>query len=243
MNIDGTNQRQLTDSAGRNMNADWQPLPVGRIVFSSTRDGFAHIYAMHPDGAHQTRITGTQNGSDYDAVWSPDRTRIAFASDRTGFNEIYMMNADGSNQRNLTNLDPSQDRSPAWSPDGAKLAFSSNRTGNYEIWVMGADGAHPLNVSNTPNSAEGQPAWSPNGQMLAYVSNRTGADEIYVNETPVDLRSQREPASCLVAGQRVDHVPVVSRRQPRNLQDQSRRHTADASDEQRHLRRVARMVA
>ena len=69
---------------------------LGKIVFWSTRDGNAELYAMNADGSNVTRLT-FHNGIDTVPRWSPDGSRIAFASTRTGDFEIYVMDADGSN--------------------------------------------------------------------------------------------------------------------------------------------------
>ena len=82
MNVDGKNQRRLTNNPA----AEWDPswAPGGKnIVFSSKRDGNSEIYMMDADGGNQQRLTNIRH-SDWHPSWSPDGERIAFASDRDG---------------------------------------------------------------------------------------------------------------------------------------------------------------
>ena len=164
-----------------------------QIVFSSNRDGPAHvihgwptsdIYVMAADGKNQRRLTNNP-ASDHSPSWSPDGKRIAFISDRDGHVpegrawftfEIYVMDADGNNQLNLTN-NPHGDRSPSWSPDGKRIVFESDRNNdrghNIEIYVMDADGSNLQRITN--NLTEDRyPAWSPDGERIAFSARREG---------------------------------------------------------------------
>lgn len=156
------------------------PEPLGKIAFSSDRDGNFEIYVMNPDGGGQTRLTQTSTDN-LRPTWSPDGTKIAFETNRDGNSEIYVMNADGTGQTNLTN-NPGDDLEPAWSPDGTKIAFVSNRNGNDEIFVMNADGSNPTNLTNNP-ADDFNPAWSPSGSKLAFASNRDNHFDIYTMDS------------------------------------------------------------
>ena len=156
MNVDGTDQVNLTNSPEVN---DYGPCwsPDGdRIVFVSDRDGNLEIYVMNVDGTDQVNLTNSPEMGEWKPCWSPDGTKIAFASDRDGDDEIYVMNVDGSSQVNLTNFPGSEDNDPSWSPDGTKIAFMLCCS---DIYSMNADGTDPVNLSNLGNA--GWPCWSP----------------------------------------------------------------------------------
>ena len=69
----------------------------GTLVFWSTRDGNAQIYALSADGSTQTNLSGNP-AQEMDPAWSPDGERIAFSRsfNAGGRPDIFVMNADGS---------------------------------------------------------------------------------------------------------------------------------------------------
>jgi dipeptidyl aminopeptidase/acylaminoacyl peptidase len=158
----------------------WSP-DGRRIAFSSARDNtkmsyvLHNIYVMDNDGAHVSRITGTEGG--IEPAWSPDRKRIAFATDRSGSWDIYVMFANGANVVKLTGHGASDDQ-PAWSPDGRRIAFTSKRDGVENIYVMHSDGSDVVQLTrgNRPSILAN---WSPDGRRVAFASNRDGNFDIY----------------------------------------------------------------
>ena len=151
-------------------------LQLGKIAFTSLRDGNPEIYVMNDDGSNQTRLTNNPANDSWPSC-SPDGTKIAFISNRGGKWGIYTINADGSNQTRLTN-NHADNGWPAWSPDGIKIAFISTRDGNSEIYVMNVDGSNQRVLTNNP-ADDTSPAWSPDGTKIAFASRRDGNWEIY----------------------------------------------------------------
>ena len=192
MNIDGSNQRRLTNHPARDYSPAWSP-GGKRIAFVSRAfefDGEVHfrggrpsaeIYVMDADGDNLQNLT-LSAGRDFSPAWSPDGKRIAYASDRDErFNyEIYVMDADGGNLQNLTNQ-PLDDRDPSWSPDGQQIVFSTRRIGHVEnkfsitneIYVMDADGKNEQRLTENPRY-DWDPVWSPNGKRIAFMADKKG---------------------------------------------------------------------
>ena len=196
MEVDGNNQRRLTNNPNLDTHPSWSP-DGKRIAFMSDRDEHFNIpgglpnfeiYVMGTDGGNPQNLTNDPN-DDSAPSWSPDGKRIVFSSDRDGNGEIYVMDDDGGNQQRLTDND-FHDTHPSWSMDGERIAFMSKRDGHfigefglsYEIYVMDADGGNQQNLTNN-RKTDVSPSWSPDGKWIVFSADRKGDDvnfEIYV---------------------------------------------------------------
>lgn len=167
---------------------------VGRIVFTSDRDGSAtsELYSAAADGTDVKRLTWT-DGFEQDPAWSPDGTRIAYESTDQGRFHLFVMNHDGTDQHLISPNASSMfdDWQPAWSPDGTQIAFASTRpTGAaWHVWVMNADGT---NLHQLAGDLTQHPAWSPDGSRIAgdngdgplFVVNADGTNERRLTTPP-----------------------------------------------------------
>jgi TolB protein len=59
INVDGSGEKQLTDSPGLDGDPSWSP-DGDRIVFTTDRDGNWELYTMNANGSDQRRLTNTQ---------------------------------------------------------------------------------------------------------------------------------------------------------------------------------------
>ncbi len=154
---------------------------LGRIVFSSARDGDDEIYVMNNDGTNPVRLTNNLD-SDTSPAWSPNQQQIAFSSNRDGNYEIYVMNADGTNQTRLTHSE-TNDSASDWSPDGKRIVFTSaGYTANSVIYVMNVDGTALRRLADGWG-----PRWSPDGNHIAFASGGHNTMDIFV----MDIKSKK----------------------------------------------------
>jgi Tol biopolymer transport system component len=146
------------------------------IVFTSTRNGSADIYRVHPDGSGLARLTDNPAFDDQGAL-SPNGRTLAFVSSRSGQADIWVLELATGALRNLTS-NAAGDFRPSWSPDGQWIAFSSDRDSkkpgfgfvtaqNVEIYIMRLDGSQVRQVTHSDVLA-GSPAWSTDGKRLVY---------------------------------------------------------------------------
>jgi len=190
MNPDGSDQTDLTDTAGVAMWPVWSPDGT-KIAYMSRTGENLDISVVDADGSDEQRLT-SHSAWDMFPAWSPNGNSIVFQSNRDGDNEIYAMNADGTGQTNLTHYSKF-DGWPSWSPDGTKILYYSMRsmtlhveevmpklTGdNLEVMVMDADGTDPVNLSRSI-ATDQLPCWAPDGTKIAFQSDRAGVGEIFV---------------------------------------------------------------
>ena len=145
---------------------------IGRIAFTSNRDGNDEIYIMNTDGTNQINLTNSP-ATDWYPDWSPDGEKIIFGSYSDPNNphdeDIWVINADGTNMKRLTDTPSGWSDFAAWSPDGTKIAFCSNRDGTQDIYIMNADGSGITRITNDPEP-DYYPDWSPDGSKIVYLS-------------------------------------------------------------------------
>lgn len=140
MNVDGSSQTKLTDSAGQdkptgsftNGEPSWGT--NNKILFrgvtsknvGGTLRSVGDIWMMDAVGANFVKLTD-EPASSYAPDWSPDAAKIVFVSDRaTGRGEVYTMDAAGTNQTRITNDASISNGNSAWSPDGLKLVYDDD---------------------------------------------------------------------------------------------------------------------
>jgi dipeptidyl aminopeptidase/acylaminoacyl peptidase len=166
---------------------------VGRIAYTSDRDGNNEIYTARIDGFGETNLTNNP-ATDQAPAWSRDGSRIAFESDRGGRFDIWVMNADGSNPQQVTSGTPdSSDSEPVWSPDGTQIVFSSSRgDGSWHLWVVDLGSGTLRRLTSGWGTA---PAWSPDGTHIAYDG---GAGELRIVDA--DGSNDQQLTGCACTG-------------------------------------------
>jgi len=192
VNVDGTGQKQLTNSGFTDYSASWSP-DGSRILFVSTRNNNPQLYVMKADGSLQLRVTRDRY-DDLSPAWSPDGKKILFHSSRNGNPDIYTLDAaclsnlDTCNAAQISlTTDKGNDYNAVWSPDGSKIVFVSERDGNPEIYIMKSDGSGQARLTQSPY-ADSSPRFSPDGSLIIFSSKRktidnpSGLSQIFVME-------------------------------------------------------------
>ncbi|NYT18790.1 MAG: hypothetical protein GKC08_00620 [Methanosarcinales archaeon] len=129
MNPDGSENKQITDSASDEGAPSWSPEGDMLVYSLEGKICTVNISNRVPVILRNDTFVNTH------PVFNPEGTKIAFVSDRSGNSDIWVMNANGVGIEQLT-FENSTQTYPAWSPEGDKIAFSSNEGGNYNIWTV-----------------------------------------------------------------------------------------------------------
>ncbi|MDE0399315.1 MAG: hypothetical protein OXL96_16080 [Candidatus Poribacteria bacterium] len=203
MNPDGTEQMNLTEHRGADVDAVWSPTGE-QILFVSDRDGIRDLYLMDPDGDNVRRVFKKDAYRD-ESAWSPDGKQIAYtyAEGLGSPSFIYTATLGGQKEELVV-----RGFFPAWSPDGTEIVyityvpigharrvtFVDVRTRkltrllpkeamdwqNFPSWLATSDklvfswNKHPLPPDFDPLKDRFPPAWR--NKETIYIVNRDGTD-------------------------------------------------------------------
>ena len=170
---------------------------LGRIAYTSNRDGDYEIYIHNLDTGENEQITDNTH-DDRSPDWSPDGTRIAYSSDRDGDFEIYIHNIDTGENEQITdngnrNWDNRGNGAPDWSPDGTRIAYHNGSLLDVDIYIYDLDTRENEQIIGYGNWGEWlnrAPDWSPDGTRIAYRGTTLGDVDIYIYD--LDTRENEQ---------------------------------------------------
>jgi Tol biopolymer transport system component len=178
------------------------PILIGKIAYSSDRDGKWQIITMNADGSAENSLT-TSFGEYSRPSWSPDGKQLGLRIETGTGNGIAVMNVGLENGR-LTGTQPIAltnefSDGPQWSPDGRQLVFvSTPGGGGWITQVVDASGSQaPVTLTNIPENSI-DPDWSPDAKQIVfsyytdpqqqikdlYVVNIDGSGYVQLTNTP-----------------------------------------------------------
>ena len=166
MNIDGSDQMNLTQHQANDLRAVWSPTGE-QILFVSDRDGKRDLYLMDPDGANVRRVFKLKTNDPRNMpTWSPDGKQIAYMYTRWDAREfpIYIADFGGEEEEIIMNgVDP------AWSPDGTEIACVVN---GRIILINVRTGKQKQPIPKKVMHWQLQPDWSATGDKLVFSGNK-----------------------------------------------------------------------
>jgi len=188
MDIDGSNVRRLTFSAGAPGTVlddypEWSP-DATRIVFQRTvisedkKHVYADIWLIDPQTGQESALTNTANIWDSTPSFTADGKSVLYESNRGGSFDVYRQPIDGGEAVRVAGSDGT-DSEAKQSPDGRRIAFISDRDGDFEVYVVDSDGSNLRQLTSSDGKEE-CPQWSPDGTRLSFSSDRDADQELYI---------------------------------------------------------------
>ena len=184
MNVDGSQQENLTRNGARDGAPVWSPTGE-HIAFHSDRHGIRDIYIMDADGKNVRKVLKDVVYREF-PTWSPDGKKLAY---HRAFSEaIYAADIDERTEEHVVSSGRIAGF-PAWSPDGSEIVFTyrfPHGLGKTVLRVINVN----THKETTLFEADEFPAtlihaaWSPDGSKIAffwaqkgmYVINRNGGE-------------------------------------------------------------------
>jgi serine/threonine protein kinase/Tol biopolymer transport system component len=182
MDIDGSNQKQLTEIGG--IGAWFHRLsPDGKWVVYGTMsaEGFHSLWKVSIDGGAQTQLT---NKPSWMPVVSPDGKLIAcnWLNEATGLWDIAILPFEGGSPiKILDNSGGGYARRLVWTPDGRTIAFLRLDKGVDNIWAQPIDGGSAKQLTDFKDQRIFTFAWSRDGKQLALSRGTMNSDVILIS--------------------------------------------------------------
>lgn len=190
MNIDGSDQKRVSNGIGRttcsyftpdgksiiyastHLRPETPPKPAGHSAASYewAFDPAFEIFKLDLATSQLTQLTDAP-GYDAEDVFTKQGDKIYFTSMRDGDAEIYVMDPDGKNPQRLTNA-KGYDGGPWPSPDGKMLVWRASRTEDYrnlQVYVANEKGENPKQL--TEKGTNFAPSWDPTGEWIIFSSD------------------------------------------------------------------------
>jgi Tol biopolymer transport system component len=146
--------------------------PHGRRVVFSDGSYPRHLWTVHVDGSHLTKIATGYGDPDWGSNGRIVASHGIFHADGKRF--IATMDPDGSDRTVIATFPPTgaawrsvYELVPSWAPDCSAVVFTAQRLRIHpDIWWVAADGSNLHKLTDTATTSESGPTFSPDGTTI-----------------------------------------------------------------------------
>jgi Tol biopolymer transport system component/DNA-binding winged helix-turn-helix (wHTH) protein len=184
MNADGSNQKQLTTTAGANFAPTVSDDGRTLVYVSKAADATQNLWKMNLDNGDHAQLTN--GGFDLRPDVSPDGRFIAcfYRADVDTYSKLAVLPFDGGEPVKVFDRSPTTfvEAGIRWTPDGRALSFIDNRDGVSNVWLQPLDGSPPKQLTNFTSETIFRFAWSPDGKMFVAERGTEIGDIVLINK-------------------------------------------------------------
>ncbi len=184
MNADGSNQKQLTTTAGANFEPTVSADGRTMVYVSKAADAAPHLWKMNLETGECAQLT---NGvSELRPDISPDGRWVVYMSLVKDSSTVWKTSIDGGEA--AIQISDKITSVPRFSPDGRFIAcfYRADVNTFSKLAVIPFDGGEPVKVFDKALTTivESGIQWTPDGRALTYIANRDGVSNIWLQ--PLD---------------------------------------------------------
>ncbi len=184
MNADGSNQKQLTTTAGANFEPTVSDDGRTVVYVSKAADSAQNLWKMNLDNGERAQLTN--GGFDLRPDISPDGRWVVYMSVIRDSPTLWKTSIGGGEA--AVQLSDKIASTPRVSPDGRFIAcFYRAQVETYsKLAVLPFDGGEPVKVfDRSPTTfVEAGIQWTPDGRALSFIDNRDGVSNVWLQ--PLD---------------------------------------------------------
>ncbi len=184
MNADGSNQKQLTTTAGANFEPTVSDDGRTVVYVSKAADGGQCLWKMNLDNGERTQLT--DGGFDWRPDISPDGRWVVYMAIIKDLPTLWKTSIGGGEA--AVQLSDKIASVPRVSPDGRFIAcFYRAQVDMFsKLAVIPFDGGEPVKVfDRSPTTfVEAGIQWTPDGRALSFIDNRYGVSNVWLQ--PLD---------------------------------------------------------
>jgi len=183
MNADGSDKKQITETATREASAKWMN-DNKRIAFLSAESGSMQLWIMNADGSDRKQITEREGGIN-DFAFSPDETKLLFVADVKYGERTVDKHPDLPKTSGIIVNDLMYKHWDEWVqtiPHPFIANFENSKITDEKDLLDG----EPFESPMKPFGGVEQLAWSPDGKTIAYTS-RKKTGKAYAISTNSDI--------------------------------------------------------